>query len=266
MELKNLRENINNSEKFTFKKLLEKAMLIKTESFNLFKNTLIKGVLTMFLFIAILIPFVLIFSFITVSLTFIEQPCYDCSENLPFLITAYSIYFIFFTIIMIVATGLLSAYYKICHEENTQQKAKTNYFYFLKNQHLSKTIKLGFITSVIVVALAYTSYGLSNFETLKYVSIIPSILLVYCIIPLLFIAVVYTFNSELSVTNIIKTAFKLGRKYWWLTAFFVIVGLIINGIGSLLMGIGLLVTMPLSVVPLYCIYKDAIGFNNVNTK
>ena len=82
-------------------------------------------------------------------------------------------------------------------------------------------------------------------------------------VPLQLVVVIFAFNPDLSVSEIIKASFKLGHKYW-----FVIFGLMfISGflaqLGMFLCFVGIFFfTFSFIYIPLYYVYKDSIGFED----
>lgn len=88
---------------------------------------------------------------------------------------------------------------------------------------------------------------------------------IYLSIPLSYIAVIYVFNQELSVREIIKLAFELGNKNWFVTFGLTIVLTILAYIGAIVTcGIGFMFTFSIILIPHYLIYKHAIGFEEIN--
>ena len=84
-------------------------------------------------------------------------------------------------------------------------------------------------------------------------------------IPVSYFAIVFAFNPELSVGEVIKVGFKLGNKKWLLSFGLIIVAsLLAQIVGFLLCGIGMLFTATFVYHPIYFIYKNVIGFNSDN--
>jgi uncharacterized membrane protein len=128
-----------------------------------------------------------------------------------------------------------------------EKMGREDYFYFFKKPYLGKTIKL---------ALAFS--GISILATL--LCFIP---LIYAFVPLSLMTVIYAFNPDMSISEIINLSFKLGNKKWLIAFGLMIVSALLAGIvGFLMCGVGLYVTSSFSYLPAYFIYKDVIGFDN----
>ena len=101
------------------------------------------------------------------------------------------------------------------------------------------------------------------------ISIIAALLcyvpIFYVIVPLSYFAIVFAFNSELTVGEIVKVSFKLGNKKWLLTFGLILVSSILAQIvGFLACGIGVLFTATFVYHPIYLIYKEIIGFDETS--
>lgn len=254
---------IKQSKKTDFKAIPAKTKSIAKQSFTLFKNVWNKGLITMLIFIGLLIPFWIVFTLLAFISVYMEASCDYCKENIPYLLLVYGMFITGFCIITTLATGLLASYYSMCHQEDTQQKGTNNHFHFFKSNYLSKTIKLGTITGIMGLLLVGIVQAINMLSVFRYAPILPLLPMFYGIVPLLFISVIYAFNPNLSVKSIVKVAFVLGNKHWWLSFVFVVLGLIINFIGLLLGGLGVLVTFPITILPLYFIYKEMVGFKDL---
>ncbi len=87
--------------------------------------------------------------------------------------------------------------------------------------------------------------------------------LIYMIVPLSFFPLIFAFNPELSIGDIVSVSFKLGHKKWLLAFGLIIVSSLLSQIvGMLLCFVGVLITAPFVYHPVYLIYKNVIGFEN----
>ena len=85
---------------------------------------------------------------------------------------------------------------------------------------------------------------------------------IYVIVPMSYFAIIFAFNPEMSVGDIVKISFSLGNKKWLLSfGLLFVAGLLAEIVGFLLCGIGTLFTMAFVYHPVYLIYKDVVGFN-----
>ena len=81
-------------------------------------------------------------------------------------------------------------------------------------------------------------------------------------IPLQFIAIIFAFNPDLSVKELITVCFNIGTKKWGITFLLTIVcSLLAQFAGLLLCGIGVIFTASFVYLPVYFIYKEVIGFH-----
>jgi hypothetical protein len=86
----------------------------------------------------------------------------------------------------------------------------------------------------------------------------------YVMVPMSLILVIFAFNPDLSVKELIDIAFKMGNKIWLLTFGMLILAGIMSQLGSIACGIGVLFTIMFSKIPLYYIYKETIGFDETH--
>jgi hypothetical protein len=173
---------------------------------------------------------------------------YSQPELSPLMFIGIAIVYIFLiTAMSTIGFGLKAAFYRICRLKDFGQMGKEDYFYFFKKPYLSKTIKLG---------LAFSGIGILA-------TLLCFLPVIYVIVPLSFIIIVYAFNPELSVSEIIKLGFDIGNKKWLIAFGLMIVSSFLAGIvGALMCFVGLYVTTSFSYLPQYFIYKDVIGFDN----
>jgi hypothetical protein len=173
---------------------------------------------------------------------------YSQPELSPLMFIGIAIVYIFLiTAMSTIGFGLKAAFYRICRIKDFGKMGKEDYFYFFKKPYLSKTIKLG---------LAFSGIGILA-------TLLCFLPVIYVIVPLSFIIIVYAFNPELSVSEIIKLGFDIGNKKWLIAFGLMIVSSFLAGIvGALMCFVGLYVTTSFSYLPQYFIYKDVIGFDN----
>ena len=111
---------------------------------------------------------------------------------------------------------------------------------------IGKIFKLGIVYSLIAIIA-------------QWLFIIPYI---YAFVPLSFFAVVFSNNSELTETEIVKISFSLGTKKWLLTFGLLFITGILGMLGIIACGIGLLFTMAIVYLPVYFVYRDVVGFED----
>ncbi|MFV0565772.1 MAG: hypothetical protein ACK5NB_08075 [Flavobacteriaceae bacterium] len=151
-------------------------------------------------------------------------------------------------LISTITIALTAAFYRICNAVVTKKNVDDNYFYFFNKPYLSKVFMLGII---------YT--GIATLAQL--LLLIPYI---YAFIPLSFFAVILANNPNLSETEIVKASFALGNKKWGISFGAMFVAGIMAALGVIGCGIGLLFTLSIAYLPLYVIYKNAIGIDNTD--
>ena len=111
--------------------------------------------------------------------------------------------------------------------------------------------------------------GFNNYLPLFLVSLVSGVLIglgfVLLIIPGIYLAVAYTFalplvlDKKMNFWDAMEFSRKLISKNWFSFFGFVLVLVLINFAGALLLGLGLLVTIPLSVGAIAAAYADIVG-------
>ena len=118
-------------------------------------------------------------------------------------------------------------------------------FYFLKGKYFGSVTLLMIATILVSTIAALLCY-------------VP---LIYAIIPISFFTIVYAFNPELSIGDIVQISFNLGTKKWLISfGLFVVTYLLIIVLSILTCGIGSLFS-PFVYLPLYFVYKEVVGFH-----
>ncbi len=160
---------------------------------------------------------------------------YSQSELSPIMIIVLVIVCLFLIIAMsTIGFGLKAAFYRICRLKDLEDIGKEDYFYFFKKPYLVKTIKLGLVFS-----------GVSMLAAL--LCVLP---IIYAIVPLSLMIVIYAFNPDMSLSDIVKLGFDLGNKKWLVTFGLMFVsGFSAGIIGMLMCGIGIYVTASFSNIP-----------------
>lgn len=223
---------------------------ILSKSFELFKKVWLQGLVHMLLTFAVTIPLIVLVYAPLVPGIIEAETSYNGEFN-PFeMYPAGTIvlYFVFFLILLlviqVVAYAITAHFYLVLKKEDTGLPQETGgYFVFLRH-HFGK---------LFVLSLA--ALGIALLATL--LCYLP---LLYVSVPLQLLAVIFAFNPELSVSEIVKASFKLGHKFWLIIFGLIVVMGLIAQLGVLLCFIGVFVTASLVYLPIYYIYKDTIGF------
>lgn len=231
---------------------------IFNQSIELFKKVWVQGLVTLLLNMILAIPVIMVVYIPLIILGLADiysgvntYDSYDTYAEPSFsviMILVMGLVYIFMIAAMsTIALGLKAAFYRICKLKDLEQMGKEDYFYFFKKPYLGKTIKLGLAFSGITVLAAMLCF-------------VP---LIYAFVPLSFIIVVYAFNPDLSISEIIKLAFELGNKKWLISfGLMFISGFLAGIIGFLMCGFGIYVTASFSYLPVYFVYKDVVGFDD----
>jgi hypothetical protein len=249
MKVIEIQQRIQNAKDLDFGSLFN-------QSIELFKKVWVQGLVTLLLNMVMAIPVLMVVYIPLIFMGFFEAygtnydpyDPYSQPELSPLMFIGIAIVYIFLiTAMSTIGFGLKAAFYRICRLKDFGQMGKEDYFYFFKKPYLSKTIKLG---------LAFSGIGILA-------TLLCFLPVIYVIVPLSFIIIVYAFNPELSVSEIIKLGFDIGNKKWLIAFGLMIVSSFLAGIvGALMCFVGLYVTTSFSYLPQYFIYKDVIGFDN----
>jgi hypothetical protein len=244
MTLSEIHLKIQNSKELDFGTIL-------SECIELFKKFWVQGLLTIIIIAVISIPIALlshfilkIFGVITPTIVRMEDFNFD---NLSSLYGFNALYNFPFTIITSsIQIGVLAGFYRIIKMKDVDKASSDDYFYFFKKDYFGKILMLGLIYSLIATVAQFLCF-------------IPYI---YAIVPLMYISVIFAFNSEKSVEEILKTSFLLGNKKWLLTFGSLFICGILGAMGVIACCIGLLFTISIVYLPCYVIYKNVVGFED----
>lgn len=225
-------------------------------SIELFKKSWLQGFLMQLFIMVLMIPFFLIL-YVPLIMTVVSQSetgNFD-PEDVNFLFEGLSVAYMILFIIGIVIVGgiqtaLTAAFYRILRNLDYGQQAKTSdLFYFLKGEYLGKILLL-ILASVIIA--------------------IPAVLLfylpfIYVIVPMSFFAVVFAFNPDWTVSDIVGSSFRLGNKKWLLTfGLLIVTYMLLMILTTVTCGLGSLFVGAFLYHPLYFVYKQTVGFDELS--
>ncbi len=246
----------------TLSYLLEKINIAKeldfgtifSQSIELFKKTWLQGFLLQLFTFIVMLPLIIILYVPLITMLIAESQNGDSSTGVySDFFAGMSILYVLIVIIGMFVLGAVSvalnaAFFRIMKKLDFNESVTTSdFFYFLKGKYLSKTFMIMLVSILIAIPSVLLCY-------------VP---LLYVMVPMSFFAIIFAFNPELSVGDIVKVSFKLGNKKWLLTFGLIIVASIVAQIvGFILCGIGVLFTAAFVYHPVYLIYKDVIGFGN----
>jgi hypothetical protein len=229
---------------------------IFSQSIDVFKKVWVQGLVTLLLNMLLAIPIIMVFYIPLVIMGISDayensNNSFDTSAQLdisPIMFLVMGVLYLFLIVAMsTIGFALKAAFYRICKMRDQEKMGREDYFYFFKKPYLEKTIKL---------TLAFI--GISILAML--LCVIP---LIYAFVPLSLITVIYAFNPDMPISEIINLSFKLGNKKWLITFGLLFVsGLLAGLVGFLMCGVGMYVTASFSYLPVYIIYKDVVGFDD----
>ena len=252
MSISEIQQRIQNAKDLDFGTIFN-------QSIELFKKVWVQGLVTLLLNMVLAIPLMMLI-YIPMIVTGMADvyassydpynPYYSEPDISPIaMIILFVLYLIAMLGMSVIGLGLKSAFYRICKLKDLEQMGKEDYFYFFKKPYLGKTIKLGLAYMGITLVAALLCF-------------LP---LIYAIVPLTYVFVIYAFNPDKSVSEIIKLSFDLGNKKWLITFGLIIVaGLLAGIVGFIMCFVGIYVTASFSYLPPYLIYKDVVGFDDDN--
>ena len=244
MTLQELQNKIQNAKPLDFGTIFN-------QSIELFKKVWVQGFIVLLLTMLIAVPFFLVIYIPLIvfgSIDSMEPNVFSDME--PFAAVLFAIlYLVVITAVNAIAFGFKAAFYRICKHKDLDIMAKEDYFYFFKGPYLLKTIKL-----------ALAAMGIAIIAML--LCVLP---IIYVSVPIYLMVVIYAFNPELSVSDIVKASFDLGNKKWLITFGLAIVTSFLAGIvGMLMCFVGVYITASFGYLCHYFIYKDVIGFDDEN--
>lgn len=227
---------------------------ILNDALTLFKKSWLQGFLMQLIIFVIVLPFILLL-YVPFIMMIISQS--DAGEfntyGMSDVFAGFSIiYMVFFGIgiivISTVQTSLYMSFLRMLKKLDEGREVKTSeLFYFIKGKYLGKIFLLMLITILIAIPAILFFY-------------LPFL---YLIIPISFFSVVFAFNPEWSLGDIISGGFQLGNKKWFLTFGLLFLSYVLLVIAiTLSCGLGSLFLTPFMYHPLYQIYKNTVGFDN----
>ena len=153
-------------------------------------------------------------------------------------------------ILMTIVFAIKSAFYRICMQKDLGKFNTDDFFFFMKRKYFGKMLRLNVAILGIELLAVMTSF-------------LFAIPFIYIIVPITFINLIFALNPDLSASEIIKLSFNLGTKKWFISFGLSIVAVILAYmLGLLMCGIGIIVTMPFALLPVYYVYKEVVGFSD----
>lgn len=229
---------------------------IISQSIELFKKSWLQGFLLQLFVMILVLPFfiVLYVPIIMLAVSQAESGNFD-PDDMNGLFEGFSVLylivlFIGIFIIGVVQVALTSAFFRILKTLDQGGEVKTSdLFYFLKKQYVGKILVL-MLASILIAIPAVLFFYLP---------------FIYVFVPMSFFLIVFSFNPEWTVGDVVGNSFRIGNKKWLLTfGLFLISYMAITVLSFVSCGLGSLFLAPFLYHPIYFIYKETIGFDDVS--
>lgn len=226
---------------------------IFSKSIELFKKVWLQGFLHLLISFLVMLPLIFVMYIPVIALAGVssgyESGYLDEYPGEGLSIGLMALFIILVLIVSIVASavqfGITAHFYITCKQVDLGFSETSSYFIFLKGQYLRKVLLL----SVATFGIALLAITLCYFP------------LFYVIVPLQLLGVLFAFNPEIEVSDLIKASFKLGNKKWLLVFGLVWVSsMLASMVGFIMCFVGVFFTSSFALLPVYFVYKDAIGF------
>ncbi|WP_024771718.1 hypothetical protein [Aquimarina macrocephali] len=244
-------EKIENSKPLDFGDIFNKSI-------ELFKKVWLQGFVHLLISILIMLPLFFVMYIPIIALAGLSgfessyggygdygYPSEELSVGLMFL------FIILVLVITMIASalqfGITAHFYRVCKQVDLGLPETSSYFMFLKGKYLGKVFALAIATFGIAILAAMLCY-------------LP---IFYVMVPLQLLGVIFAFHPEYSASDLIKASFKLGNKIWGISFGLIIVASILSQlVGMVLCFVGIFFTASFVFMPIYFIYKDALGFED----
>ena len=224
------------------------------ESVSMFKKVWVQGLILQLLSGLIILPLIVSFYSPYYKLAFKANSngIVDSSAYGQELVDAYSVSAVLWLYLFLIIASLLSyvlylGFYRTIRQiDQGQAFVFSELFYFFKAASIRKSLGLA-LTYVLISAIS---------------ALLCFIPLLYTIVPLMFLFPVFAYNFELSISEIVKVSFALGKKKWGITFVTLFLnGMLIYVVSLLTLGLGALFVSCFLYLPQYIIYKKIIGFD-----
>lgn len=221
------------------------------DSFSLFQGVWLQGLLLQVLTILVLYGLGVLAYIPIMGTAFVtdEITTYATTELSVLEYILLGLYLLIYVIVAIFQVGLTAAFYRIMRVKDLKlgPEKGVNYGMFFKKAYLTKLIGIG-VFNLIMITIA---------------SILFVIPLFYLIIPIQAVILFFAFHPHLSLKQLYHLAFSFGTRHWGI-CFIVFAGMFVFGmLGVLVCFFGVLATISACLIPIYQVYKQVIGFTEV---
>lgn len=240
MNFKALSNSIENSNPLDFGSIFSKSI-------DLFKQVWLQGFIIVILTFLTIIPFYVLI-YIPLLIAGVTDPKMLKSEEVPpeIMIPMVILIPLVFLGVMTVSLLLNAAFLRICRNKDLNLSKSDDYFHYFNKKYASKAFLLSLMILGLMV-LGLLACGLGIFYLVVPISLIPAFL---------------AFDQELSAKEIVKSSFSLGNKNWLVIFGLIVIMGLVAELGILLCFIGVFFTAMLAKIPVYFMYKDAVGFSS----
>lgn len=244
-----LQQKIQNAKDLDFGTVFNQAI-------ELYKKVWVQGLLLQVFALLIMMPFIIMFyvPFFNQLMEQTRSGYVDPDSINEMMYGGSPVYILVFYLVVFALSaisGLLYAgFYRIVRSMDNGEEPKTSdFFYFFKGKYFGK----GFLLMILASLISGVAVMLC---------VLP---VFYVMVPIIFFIPIFAFNPELSVGDIISLAFNLGNKKWLLTFGLLFVsGILVYILSIITCGIGILFLAAFVYLPVYIIYKEVIGFGELD--
>lgn len=247
MTLSEIQQKIRNAPALDFGDIFNKSI-------ELYKKSWLYAFLLQLIVLIITLPFIIVLYAPLVMSIVAQSKSGEMDPNIfGSLFAGFTVfYLVIFFLGILAATvfqlALHAAFFRILRQIDEGHEVKaSDLFYFLKGKHFGSVTLLMLATIFISLIAALLCY-------------VP---LIYAMIPISFFTIVFAFNSDMSIGDIVKISFNLGTKKWLISfGLFIVAYLLVIVLTLLTCGIGSLFLSPFIYLPLYFVYKQVVGFDS----
>lgn len=229
---------------------------IFNQSIELFKKSWLQGFLMQLFVLILMVPFFIVLYVPIIMMAVSQAESGQFGPNdMNGLFAGLSALYVLFLIVGILIVGVIqialtAGFYRMLRSIDHGLEPRTSdLFYFMKGKHLSKILLLMLVTLLISIPAALFFY-------------LPFI---YVLVPIAFFSIVFSFNPEWSVGDIVSSSFRIGNKKWLLTfGLFFVSYIAIMILTMVTCGLGGLFITAFMYHPIYYVYKATVGVEDSN--
>ncbi|MEQ5790420.1 hypothetical protein J4E06_05105 [Muricauda sp. NFXS6] len=239
MNFTNLAQRINQSAPVDFGAVFNNSV-------ELFKKVWLQGFLTLILTFVSILPFYLLIYLPMIAMGISDPNVFDEQELPPAFAGLMSLIAPISSLgAMTIGICLNAAFLRICRKYDLNESGKDDYFFYFTKEYLIKAL----ILSLIMIGLSLLGLLACGLG------------IIYLLVPMSLFPAFFAFDKELTALEIVKSGFALGNKNWLMIFLLVLVAGLVSQLGAILCLVGVLFTAMFSKIPIYFIYKDAVGIS-----